>query len=86
VGILFLSHNIMPRERLSQFSKGEKVKILGVHCGKDFSRRLSDLGLFDGAKVEIIKNDHFGPVIIKILNSKLALGRGEANKIYVEKI
>tara|TARA_B100000315_G_C14243808_1_gene436517 strand:+ start:396 stop:626 length:231 start_codon:yes stop_codon:yes gene_type:complete len=75
----------VPRELLSQFEKGEKVKILDVHCGKDFSRRLSDLGLFNGAEVEIVKNDNFGPIIIKILNSKLALGRGEANKIYVKK-
>ena len=76
----------MQREKLPQFKKGEKLKVLGVNCGKEFSRRLSDLGLFTGAELEIIKNDDFGPIIIKILNSKLALGRGEASKIYVQTI
>jgi len=62
------------------------VKILSVNCGRNLSRRLSDLGLFEDTEVEIIKNDNSGPIIIKILNSKIALGRGEANKIYGKKI
>lgn len=76
----------MEEKILSQFKKGEKVKILGINCGKKFSRRLCDLGLFEGTDIRIIKNDNFGPIIIQILNSKIALGRGEANKIYGEKI
>ena len=76
----------MERKQLSDFKKGEKAKIQKIDCGRDFSRRLCALGLFDGIEVEIIKNDNFGPIIIKILNSKIALGRGEASKIYGEKI
>ena len=71
---------------LSQFKKGEKVKILGINCGKEFGRRLCDLGLFEGTEIGIIKNDDFGPIVIQILNSKIALGRGEAGKIYGEEI
>ena len=71
---------------LSNFEAGESVKIVGINCGKDFCRRLCDLGIFEGTEVFIIKNDNFGPVILKILNSKIALGQGEANKIYGESI
>ncbi len=76
----------MEQKILSQFKKGEKVMILGVDCGREFGRRLCDLGLFEGTEIEIIKNDDFGPIVIRILNSKIALGRGEASKIYGEKI
>ena len=71
---------------LADFKNGEKIKVLSVNCGRNLSRRLCDLGLFEGTEIEIFKNDNFGPLIIKILNSKIALGRGEAEKIYGEKI
>ena len=74
------------KKHLSQFNNNEKVKIVGINCGREFCRRLCDLGLFEGTRVEIIKNDNSGPIIIKIFNSKIALGRGEASKIYGEKI
>jgi len=76
----------MDEKHLIDFKKYDFVKILGVNCGSKFRKRLSDLGLFDGSEVEIIKNDNFGPLIIKIFNSKIALGRGESNKIYAKKI
>ena len=71
---------------LSEFQKGVEIKIKSIDCGKNFKRRLIELGLFVGAEVQIIKNDKFGPLIIKIFDSQIALGRGEAEKIYGEKI
>jgi len=76
----------MEQKLLSQFSEGEKARISCINCGREFSRRLCDLGLFEGTEIEITKNDNSGPIIIQILNSKIALGRGEADKIYGEKI
>ncbi|MFH1427875.1 MAG: ferrous iron transport protein A [Patescibacteria group bacterium] len=73
------------KQSLIKFQKGDKVKIKCVKCGQGLKNRLCDLGLFDGSEVEITKNDKYGPLIIKILDSKIALGRGEANKIYGEK-
>ena len=70
------------KKNLIHFKKGEKVKIECVECGQNFRRRLCDLGLFDGTEVEIIKNDQHGPLILKIFDSKIALGRGEAEKVY----
>lgn len=70
---------------LIQFDVGDKIKIECVKCGRNFKNRLCDLGLYDGSEIEIIKNDKSGPLIIKIFNSKIALGRGEANKIHGEK-
>jgi len=74
------------KKRLVQFKKGDKVKIGCMECRCNFGNRLTELGLFEGSEIEIVKNDNFGPLVIKIFNSKIALGRGEATKIYGEKI
>ena len=74
------------KKTLIDFKEGDKVGIRCVEFGMNFRRRLIDLGLFDGAEIEIIKNDRFGPLILRIFNSKIALGRGQAAKIYGEKI
>ena len=42
---------------LSQFKIGEKIIISKINCGRNFSKRLSDLGLFEGTDIIIIKND-----------------------------
>jgi Fe2+ transport system protein FeoA len=73
------------KKRLTEFKEGDIVKIECVNCSLNFKNRLCELGLYDGSKVEIVKNDHFGPLIIKIFESKIALGRGEASKVYGQK-
>jgi len=73
-------------QNLINFKKGDRLKIKCVNCGRNFKCRLIDLGLYDGAEIEIVKNDNFGPLLIKVFDSKIALGRGEATKIYGEKI
>ena len=60
----------------------------GVVCdfcgGKEIRKRLHDLGLHNGSQVEIMQNENSGPLIIKIKNdSRLALGRGMAQKVMV---
>ena len=45
-----------------------------------------ELGLFDGSEIRILKNDSYSPLILEIFDSKVALDRVEAEKIYAEKI
>lgn len=71
---------------LIEFKTGDRIRIERVGCAPNFSQRLLALGLFDGADVEIIKNDQFGPLLLKVFDSKIALGRGEASQIYGKKI
>jgi len=60
------------------------VKIISIDCGRILSRRLRELGMYEGTEIEVLKNDNFGPVIIKVKGSKFAIGRGQAYKIKVE--
>ena len=70
---------------LSMSGEGTEVTIHCVNCGFGLKRRLCDLGLYDGTRVKVVKNDVAGPIIIKVKDSKLVLGRGQAQKIMVEK-
>ena len=63
---------------------GKKVLIKEITGGAKVKKRLSDLGIYEGVKVKVVRNDFSGPVIISVLDSKVILGRGEVHKIMVE--
>jgi DtxR family Mn-dependent transcriptional regulator len=53
--------------------------------GFGVEKRLMDMGLTPGTKVTVIKSAPFhGPLEILVRGSRLALGRGIAEKIFVE--
>ena len=53
--------------------------------GWGFEKRLMDLGLTPGTKVTVVKSAPFhGPLEILVRNTRLALGRGMAERIFVE--
>jgi len=70
---------------LAMCEEGAEVDIHCVNCGHGIKRRLCDLGLYDNTKIKVIKNDISGPIIIQVKDSKLVIGRGQANKIMVRK-
>jgi len=74
------------KKNINEFQKGDQIKITCVECGQNIKEKLIGLGLFYGSNLEIIKNDKFSPVVLGIFDSKIALGRGEASKIYGERI
>jgi ferrous iron transport protein A len=69
---------------LAMAQEGEIVSVHYVDCGMGLKRRLCDLGLYDNTKIKIVKNDISGPIIITVKDSKLVIGRGQANKILVK--
>jgi ferrous iron transport protein A len=71
---------------LAMCNEGKKVVIYCVDCDRGIKKRLCDLGLYDGTKIRVVKNDISGPMIIKVKDSKLIIGRGQANKIRVEEV
>jgi len=55
----------------------------GKGCGLE--RRLADMGLTPGTKVTLVKSAPLhGPLEVLARGSRLALGRGIAERIYVE--
>jgi ferrous iron transport protein A len=71
---------------LSDLNEKEKARILKIQGGVCLIQRLMDLGLTYGAVVQVVRNFGRGPVIVSVRNTEIALGRGIARKIWVEKI
>lgn len=64
---------------------GKRVKLTEIRAGHQLTHRLAELGLTPGVELEVIQ-DQGGPILLAVRNSRLALGRGMAGKIFVETI
>ncbi len=69
---------------LSMANEGSVVKIMDIVSGQRMKKRLGELGLYEGTEVLVSKNDVCGPVVLKVLDSRIVVGRGQAMKIMVE--
>lgn len=69
---------------LALLKANEAGTIAEISGGCHARKRLYELGLNKGTHVKMIKND-IGPVILNLSGHKLALGKGLANKIIVNK-
>jgi ferrous iron transport protein A len=65
---------------------GESVQIRRLAGGHQFLSRLASLGFTPGAHLKVLQNYGHGPIIVRLRDTRVALGRGEAEKILVEKV
>jgi len=82
-----------PELPLTALRDGESGTITSIKAGHGrgrgrgwgFERRLMDMGLTPGTRVTVVKSAPFhGPLEILVRGSRLALGRGMAERIFVE--
>ena len=68
---------------LSTVKSGDSVEIKWMAGGHHFLSRLASLGFTPGARLRVVQNYGRGPIIVKVRETRVALGRGEADKILV---
>jgi Fe2+ transport system protein FeoA len=73
----------MEEKSLVSLKPDEIGRIKEIAGCNSVKKRLFELGLRRGTQIKVVKND-FGPLIINISGSKLALGRGIASKIIIQ--
>lgn len=62
-----------------------KAKIVSIHGGHHFNRKMCIMNIREGQIVEVVSKQPLrGPLTIKIGNCKLTMGRGMAHRIKVE--
>lgn len=69
---------------LSKLPSGAKTVVRRLDVGSTATRRLASMGVVVGSSIEVLQNRRHGPMLILVRDTRLALGRGEAGKIYVE--
>ncbi len=70
---------------ISQLKEGERGKVSFIRGEHRVLQRLFDMGLTPGAEVTVVKSAPFhGPLEILVRGSRLALGRGMTEMIFVQ--
>jgi len=70
---------------LGRIESGMWVQIEQMTGGHQFLSRLASLGFTPGARLKVLQNYGHGPLIVSVRDTRVALGRGEAEKILVGK-
>ncbi len=76
--------NRPPTGSLAELATGTRAVVRVLRGGQELISRLSAMGLVAGAPVEVLQNRGSGPLLVRVCDTRIALGRGEAVKILVE--
>jgi Fe2+ transport system protein FeoA len=68
---------------LDKLASGETGYIRDIQGGRGFVSRLATLGFTIGVPISMVQNFRRGPLIVMVRDSRVALGRDEANKISI---
>lgn len=73
--------------KLLDSPKGQIVRVIDYQGGKGVSHKLRQLGLSPGREVKVLRYAPLGgPVMIDVEGRSVAIGRGIAARVQVEKI
>ena len=64
----------------------DTFKVQRIESGRQMLARINALGILPNAQLTVIQNTSCGPILIKINDSTVSLGRGIASKIIGTKI
>lgn len=64
---------------------GEHGVVVQLAGGRGLLGRMTALGFTPGAEVTVLQNFGRGPLIVRVRDARVALGRGEARRIFVRR-
>jgi ferrous iron transport protein A len=71
---------------LDRLLVGERGVVRRLQGGRAFVSRLAAMGLSIGSEFDLLQNRGHGPLLVLVRDTRIALGRGEALKIVVERL
>jgi ferrous iron transport protein A len=70
---------------LKNVRSGQPVVLVQISGGHRVAHRLAELGLTPGVQLEVLQNKG-GPILLAVRGTRLAIGRGMANKVIVRSL
>jgi len=74
--------NVVP---LSALGTGEQGVVVEMNGGRGMLGRMTALGFTPGVEVTVVQNFGRGPLIALVRDARIALGRGEAGRLYIRR-
>ena len=68
---------------LDQLAPGSRAVVIELRGGRGFASRLAGMGISVGCQIEMLQNAARGPLLVRVRDTRIALGRIEASKIVV---
>lgn len=70
---------------LSALHAGEHGEVVELAGGRCMLSRMTALGFTPGVEVRVVQNYGRGPLIARVRDARIALGRCEAERVYVRR-
>ena len=64
---------------------GDQGRVVNLLGGRGFIGRMAALGFTPGAVVTVNRNHGRGPIIVSVLDTQIALGRGQAARVQIKR-
>lgn len=65
---------------------GQQVALLRIDGGRAFQHRLAEMGLTPGIHFTILSKGRPGPMIVAVKDTRLVLGQGMMDKVFVRPV
>ena len=69
---------------LMMLPPGKEGRVVEVRGGQGMRQRLSSMGIHPGQNISLIRGQSGGPVIVKVQESRVGIGRGMAHRVMVK--
>lgn len=68
---------------LSSIQTGQNVIIESIQFDTRMRRKLQDMGLTPGVKLNVVSKSFLGPLVVEVRGTRVALGKGIVSNIQV---
>jgi ferrous iron transport protein A len=71
---------------LARLPRGARATVKSLPNPHGLAKRMVALGLTPGAEVWVLQNRGSGPLIVEVHGARLAIGRGQADRVAVDPV